>query len=99
MTGAAPRRRSRRDGNGEEVFGLVTGVAGALWRLRLELGLVAVVVFGHLLLSDLVGDVAAAGLLGALAGGLLAIAAVRRCLLVALRSAPTASCPVCARVV
>src|SRR3954470_1782228 len=87
MTGAVPRSRPRRDRSGEEVVGLVTGVAGALWRLRLELGMVAVVVFGQLLLADLVGDVAAVGLLGALAGGLLAIAAVRRRLLVALHSA------------
>ena len=42
------------------LIALVVGVAGALWRLRLELGLVAAVVVAHVLLAGLVGDVVAA---------------------------------------
>jgi hypothetical protein len=44
MTGELARTRSRRDRRGEDLVALVVGIVGALWRLRLELGLVALLV-------------------------------------------------------
>ncbi|MDA0159576.1 FtsK/SpoIIIE domain-containing protein [Solirubrobacter ginsenosidimutans] len=87
MTGELSRSRPRRDRRNEELFARVAGVLGALWRLRLELGLVASLVCGQLVLAGLVGDVAAVVLVIALAAGLLAIPVVRRWLLWALRAA------------
>jgi hypothetical protein len=87
MTGELARARSRRDRRGGEPVALVVGVVGALWRLRLELGLVALLVCGQFVLAGLVGAVVAGVIVAALVGAVLAIADLRRWLLQALRSA------------
>jgi hypothetical protein len=68
MTGELARARSRRDRRGEEFVALVVGIMGALWRLRLELGLVALLVCGQLVLAGLVGAVVAGVIVAALVG-------------------------------
>jgi DNA segregation ATPase FtsK/SpoIIIE-like protein len=81
------RARSRWERREQEPIALAVGVAGALWRLRLELGLVALLVCAHVLLSNVVGDVVAVLVVGVGAVGVLAVPAVRRWVLGALRAA------------
>jgi hypothetical protein len=78
MTGEPARARSRRNRRGEELVALAVGIAGALWRLRLELGLVALLVCGQLVLAGLVGDVVAGVVVAPLFGAVLAIGDLRR---------------------
>jgi hypothetical protein len=66
---------------------LAAGGVGGLWRCRLELGLVAALAVGYLLLVGLVGDVAGGLIVAAAVGGPLAVPAVRRRMLWWLRSA------------
>jgi hypothetical protein len=87
MTGALSRAPSRRDRRDEELIALVAGVAGALWRCRLETGLLAVLVLAQRILARLLGDVAAGGLVLAAACALLLVPTVRRWLVRALRAA------------
>ena len=79
--------RSRRDHRDEELVGLVTGVAGSLWRCRLELALVAALLSTTVLLSGLVGAVVAGVVSAAVAAVVLAVPAVRQLLLRSLRAA------------
>jgi DNA segregation ATPase FtsK/SpoIIIE-like protein len=65
---------------------LAAGAVGALWRLRFELVLVGALVGSYVLLAGLVGDVGGGLVLATLLGSLLAVPAVRRWLLWALRS-------------
>src|ERR1700754_4266826 len=67
--GVTVMRRDRRD---EQLVALVVGVVGALWRWRLELGLVAVLVGAQLALSSVVGPVVAGAVVLLVAGGVLA---------------------------
>jgi hypothetical protein len=77
-------RRDRRD---EELIALVIGVAGALWRCRLELALVGVLVSGQRVLAGPLGNLVASVLIVGVLGVALAVPVVRRRLLRALWSA------------
>ena len=89
----ARRRRRRRDGRTREerrrheAVELVVGVLGALWRLRLEIGLAAVLISAQLGLSAIVDPLYASLLLVALAMGVLSAPLVRGWLFPALRAA------------
>ncbi len=87
MSGELSRVRSRRDRRDEELVAPVVGVVGGVWRLRLELGLVAPLVCGQLVLAGLVGEITAGILVSALALAMLAVPVVRRWLRRALRAA------------
>jgi hypothetical protein len=66
-------RRVQRDRRDEELVALMVGVAGALWRWRLELALVAILGGTGLALSQLVGEIVAGVLVVVLAGVVLAV--------------------------
>jgi hypothetical protein len=66
-------RAMRRDRRDEELITLVVGVAGALWRWRLELGLVAALVGAQVALSQLVGAVLAGMAVSVLVAAVLAV--------------------------
>ena len=66
---ATVTRRTRRN---EELLALVVGGVGALWRWRLELGLLGLFVGVQVVLATLVGGVAAAVVVLALVGAVLA---------------------------
>ncbi len=66
---------------------LAAGLVGMLWRGRLELGVMGVIVVGFVLLAGLVGDAAAGVLLAGLVALVLALPVLRGGLLHALRAA------------
>jgi hypothetical protein len=70
-----------------DAVALVVGVLGAVWRCRLELALVSLVLGGQVLLSGLVGEVAAAAIAVALVAVMLTAPAPRGWLLRSLRAA------------
>src|SRR5215210_4757918 len=79
------RRREREDPDG--LTTLLLGMAGAVWRCRLELALAGLLVLPELTLAGLVGDVVAIAALVTLAGVAVWVPASRRWLLRALRAA------------
>jgi hypothetical protein len=78
------RRRERIERDG---LALVVGAAGALWRCRLELGLLAGLVLAHRLLVGALSNLWAGVVVVALVAALLAVPAVRRWLVRALWAA------------
>jgi hypothetical protein len=87
MTAEAAGVRPGRDRADHELVALVVGALGALWRCRLELGFVALLVGGQVFLSGVIGAVAAAVVLVALVGLVVAIPITRGWLLRPLRAA------------
>jgi hypothetical protein len=86
MRGGWTKSRARRDRRDAEAVVLVAGVVGALWRCRLELALVALLVVAEVLLGGLVGDVAAGVLVTVVLAAVLAVPVARGWLLRALRA-------------
>ena len=82
---AAARERRLREN--EAIVLLVGGAAGALWRCRLELGLVGLLVAAQVLLGGVVGEAIASVVVAFVLGGLLAWPPSRVRLLRALRAA------------
>jgi hypothetical protein len=78
---------ARRHRGEHELLALVVGVVGALWRCRLELMLLVLLVGAQVLLSGLIGGVVAAVVLVALVAGVLTLPLSRDWLLRALRAA------------
>jgi hypothetical protein len=81
-----PTARTLREPREEEAIALIVGVTGALWRLRLELALIAAVVVAHVLIAALVGGIVAVVVVLALVAAGLAVPLMRLWLLRALRA-------------
>src|SRR3954454_16296928 len=79
------RRREREDPDAPAT--LLLGMAGAVWRCRLELALAGLLVLAEMMLAGLVGDVAAIAVLVALVVAAVCVPATRRWLVRTLRAA------------